>query len=88
LSKGLNAIEPAFLLRYDGLPIEIRKKFKKQISLLKENPEQPSLKIHKLKGSDVLEFYVDDFYRCVFKQEGSIYRLYFVGILKLIDSFK
>jgi mRNA-degrading endonuclease RelE of RelBE toxin-antitoxin system len=88
VSKYLIAIEPEFLPQYDELPGEIKKKFKKQISLLKENPKHPSLKIHKLEGSEFREFYVDDFYRCVFQQEGNIYNLYFVGTHKLIDRFK
>ncbi|MDQ7787110.1 MAG: hypothetical protein RDU01_05840 [Thermodesulfovibrionales bacterium] len=88
MSKYLIAIEPDFLPQYDELAGEIKKKFKKQISLLKENPKHPSLKIHKLEGSEFREFYVDDFYRCIFKQEGNIYKLYFVGTHKLIDRFK
>jgi len=44
LNRYLIAIEPEFLPQYDELPKEIRKKFKKQISLLKENPKHPSLK--------------------------------------------
>ena len=88
MSKYLIAIEPEFLPQYDELPGEIKKKFKKQISLLKENPKHPSLKIHKLEGPEFREFYVDDFYRCVFLQEGNIYKLYFVGTHKLIDRFK
>jgi mRNA-degrading endonuclease RelE of RelBE toxin-antitoxin system len=88
LSKYLIAIEPEFLPQYDELPRDIKKKFKKQISLLKENPKHPSLKIHKLEGSEFWKFYVDDFYRCVFQQEGNIYRLYFVGTHRLIDRFK
>jgi mRNA-degrading endonuclease RelE of RelBE toxin-antitoxin system len=88
LSKYLIAIEPEFLPQYDELPKDIKKKFKKQISLLKENPKHPSLKIHKIEGSEFWEFYVDAFYRCVFQQEGNIYKLYFVGTHKLIDRFK
>jgi mRNA-degrading endonuclease RelE of RelBE toxin-antitoxin system len=88
LSKYLIAIEPEFLPQYDELPKDIKKKFKKQISLLKENPKHPSLKIHKLEGSEFWEFYVDDFYRCVFQREGNIYKLYFVGTHKLIDRFR
>lgn len=88
MSKYLIAIEPEFLAQYDELPKDIKKKFKKQISLLKDNPKHPSLKIHKLEGSEFWEFYVDDFYRCVFQQEGNIYKLYFVGTHKLIDRFK
>jgi mRNA-degrading endonuclease RelE of RelBE toxin-antitoxin system len=88
LSRNLIAIEPGFLPQYDELPKDIRKKFKKQISLLEENPNHPSLKIHRLEGSEFREFYVDDFYRCVFKQEGNIYKLYFIGTHRLIDRFK
>jgi len=88
LSRNLIAIEPGFLPQYDELPKDIRKKFKKQISLLEENPKHPSLKIHRLEGSEFREFYVDDFYRCVFKQEGNIYKLYFIGTHRLIDRFK
>jgi len=88
LSKYLIAIEPEFLPQYDELPKDIKKKFKKQIALLKDNPKHPSLKIHKLEGSEFREFYVDDFYRCVFQQQGNIYKLYFVGTHKLVDRFK
>ena len=88
MSKYLIAIEQEFLAQYDELPKDIKKKFRKQIAHLKENPRHPSLRIHKLEGSDYREFYVDDFYRCVFKQEGNVYRLYFVGTHRLIDRFK
>ena len=88
MSPSLIAIEPEFLPQYDKLPKEIKKKFRKQITLLKENPKHPSLKIHRLQGSDYWEFYVDDLYRCVFKQEGTVYKLYFVGTHKLIDRFR
>jgi mRNA-degrading endonuclease RelE of RelBE toxin-antitoxin system len=88
LSHYLIAIEPGFLPQYDELPKDIKKTFKKQIALLKENPKHPSLKIHRLEGSDYWEFYVDDFYRCVFKHEGVAFKLYFVGTHKLIDRFR
>jgi mRNA-degrading endonuclease RelE of RelBE toxin-antitoxin system len=88
VSKYLIVIESEFLPQYDELPREIKKKFKKQISLLKENPTHPSLKIHRLEGSEFWEFYADDFYRCVFQQEGNIYKLSFIGTHKLIDRFK
>ncbi len=88
MSRYLIAIEPDFLPQYDELPKDIKKKFRKQISLLKENPKHQSLKIHRLEGSQFWEFYVDDFYRCVFKQDKNIYRLYFIGTHRLIDRFK
>jgi mRNA-degrading endonuclease RelE of RelBE toxin-antitoxin system len=88
LSNYLISIDPDFFQQYDELPKDIKKKFKKQISLLRDNPKHPSLKVHKLEGSDFREFYVDDFYRCIFQQEGNIYKLYFVGTHKLIDRFR
>jgi mRNA-degrading endonuclease RelE of RelBE toxin-antitoxin system len=83
----LIAIEPGFFSLYDDLPQKIKKKLRKQLAFLIENPKHPSLKIHQLEGSDFWELYVDRGYRCVFKQEGSIYKLYFVGAHKLIDRF-
>ncbi len=88
MSKIIIDVTPDFFEQYDALPKDIKKKFKKQLAFLKENPRHQSLKIHKLEGSDFWEFYVDDFYRCVFQQEGNVYRLYFVGTHKLIDRFK
>ena len=59
MSKYLIAIEPEFFPQYDELPKEIKKKFKKQLSYLKDNPKHNSLQIHKLEGTDFWEFYVD-----------------------------
>ena len=76
MSGYLIAIEPGFLSQYDDLPKEIKKKFKKQLSYLKENPKHNSLQIHKLEGTDFWEFYVDKGYRCVFKREDNIFKLF------------
>ena len=54
---------------------------------LKENPKHRSLQIHKLQGTDFWEFYVDKGYRCVFKTEGNIFRLFYIGTHGLIDRF-
>lgn len=75
----------SLLCDYDKLPKDIKKKFKKQISFLKENPKHKSLQIHQIEGSTYWEFYVDIGYRCIFEKEGNIYRLLFVGTHKLID---
>ena len=80
-------IQDTFLSCYDDLPKDIKKKFRKQLSFLRENPQHPSLQIHKLEGTDFWEFYVDKGYRCVFKIEGNIYRLYYTGTHDLIDKF-
>ena len=87
MSSYLIAIEPGFLSQYDDLPKEIKKKFKKQLSYLKENPKHNSLQIHKLEGTDFWEFYVDKGYRCVFKREDNIFKLFFIGTHGLIDKF-
>ena len=87
MSEYLVAIEPKFLQEYDKLPKEIKKKVQKQITHLKDNPKHRSLQIHKLEGTDFWEFYVDKGYRCIFKIEGNVYRLYYIGTHKLIDRF-
>ena len=46
--KYLVAIEPEFFPQYNSLPKEIKKKFKKQLTYLKDNPKHNSLQIHKL----------------------------------------
>jgi len=87
VSGYLIAVEPEFFPQYDSLPKEIKKKFKKQLTCLKGNPKHNSLQMHKLEGTDFWEFYVDKGYRCVFKQEGNVFKLYFIGTHKLIDNF-
>lgn len=87
MSEYLIAIESEFFPQYDSLPNDIKKKFKKQLSYLGENPKHNSLQIHRLEGTDFWEFYVDKGYRCVFKREGNIYKLYYIGTHKLIDRF-
>ncbi len=87
MSRHLIAIEPEFFPQYDSLPKEIKKKFKKQLTYLKDNPKHNSLQTHKLEGTDFWEFSVDKGYRCVFKQEGNVFKLYFIGTDKRIDNF-
>lgn len=87
MSEYLIAVEPEFFPQYDSLPKEIKKNFKKQLTCLKGNPKHNSLQMHKLEGTDFWEFYVDKGYRCVFKQEGHVFKLYFIGTHKLIDNF-
>jgi len=79
------SVEPGFFSQYDELPKDIKKKFSKQISFLKSNPMHKSLQVHRIENTDYWEFYVDKGYRCLFKKEGNIYKLYYVGTHKLID---
>lgn len=88
MTEILTAFEVTLLETYDELPKDIKKKFKKQLKLLQANPKHPSLKIHKIQGTaEFWEFYIDDFYRCVFTKTENIYRLRCVGPHKLIDMF-
>lgn len=89
MDKIIVDIDPAFLISYDKLPKEIKKKFYKQLHFLKDNPKHPSLQIHKMQGTDGFwEFYIDDFYRCVFTKTDNIYRLRYVGPHDIIDKIK
>jgi len=78
-------VEPDFFFHYDALPKDIRKKFRKQLAFLIENPKHKSLQIHQIEGTDFWEFYVDRGYRCLFKMDGNIFILFKVGTHKLID---
>jgi len=72
---------------YQDLPPETQKKFKKQLRFLAENPRHPSLQVHRIRGTEYWEFYIDRAYRCVFRQEGNIYYLLAAGPHKIIDEF-
>ena len=87
MSESIIQVTAPFFSYYDELPKEIKKKFKKQLAFLINNPKHKSLQIHQLEGSDFWEFYVDRGYRCVFKREGNRYELHYVGTHKLIDNF-
>jgi hypothetical protein len=85
MKEVIISVESGFFPQYDALPKDIKKKFAKQITFLKANPLHNSLQIHQIEGTEFLEFYVDKGYRCIFKREGNIYKLYYVGTHKLID---
>ena len=71
---------------YKKLPKDIKKKVKKQLHYLQNNPEHPSLQIHKL--NDEWEFYIDIFYRCFFLRQANTFTLLTVGTHKLVDRYK
>jgi mRNA-degrading endonuclease RelE of RelBE toxin-antitoxin system len=87
VTRVVIAIDPEFLSQYETLPKPIRKKFKKQLAFLRDNLKPRSLQIHRMQGTDYWEFYVDKGYRCMFKREGNMIRLLFVGRHELIDRF-
>ena len=73
---------PEFVRRYQNLPESVRNKAKKQETIFRENPFDPRLKTHKLKGrlSEFWAFSVDFNYRVIFKFEGKdVIRFYTIG---------
>lgn len=65
---------------YETLPGHIKRKFEKQVRFLLNDPKHPSLKIHRFESIKGLwEFYVDDYYRCLFSIESNTYILKWVG---------
>ena len=56
---------------YKKLSPSVQKKFKKQVRFLVNNPRHPSLQIHRIRGANYWEFYVDKAHRCIFRQDGS-----------------
>jgi len=72
---------------YQSLPSAVQRKLKKQIRFLAENPKHPSLHIHRIQGTAYWEFYVDRSYRCIFRQEGTVYYLLAAGPHKVVDEF-
>ena len=79
-------LSPSFKRDYQSLPQEIQKKADKQIRFLFENPNHPSLKMHRL-DDYYWEFYVDRFYRGVCTRKEGVLELLFVGTHKLIDRW-
>jgi len=72
---------------FKALPGAVQKKFKKQIRFLAENPKHPSLQIHRIQGTAYWEFYIDRSYRCIIRQEGTVFYLLAAGPHKVVDEF-
>ena len=62
-------LSPRFKRAYKGLPSGIKNDFDKKIAFFIDNPKNPSLKTHKLKGKlqTCLSFYLRDGYRVLFE---------------------
>jgi mRNA-degrading endonuclease RelE of RelBE toxin-antitoxin system len=72
---------------YKALPESVQKKLKKQIRFLAENPKHQSLQVHRIQGTSYWEFYIDKSYRCIFRQDGSVFYLLAAGHHKVVDEF-
>lgn len=64
---------PKFKKQYKKLPLNIQKKFTKQLKLLEENHRHPSLQTKKMGDADYFEARIDLHYRFRFEvTEGSL----------------
>jgi len=66
-------LSPRFKRAYKKLPGNVKDDFDLKISLFMENPNNPSLKTHKLKGKiqGCLSFYLINGYRVLFETISS-----------------
>ena len=69
----------SFLKDYRRLPAEVKSRVEKQLSYLIENPQHPSLKVKKLKGTDKYEIRVSRGYRLTFRYIDQVLELRRVG---------
>lgn len=78
-----------FVENFDELPKKIKDKTVKQLNMLFHNSEYPSLKIHKIKGTDnIWELRVDLRYRITFEKLSNGYLLRVIGKHDIIDKEK
>jgi len=72
---------------YRKLPLDIREKTDKQLTLLLNNPGHPSLNLQLIRGTKgIWEGYVDYHYRFTFEIEGEYYILRKVGPHNMIRN--
>ncbi len=62
------------------LPTVIKKKLRKQLTLLKEDPQYPSLQIKKMANQDCYEGRIDTKYRFRFDWKGDAIEILSVGM--------
>ena len=61
----------SFLKDYRSLPPDIQARVDKQLTLLLDNPKHPSLRMKKLKGTDIFEIRVSKGYRLTLSSMGE-----------------
>ena len=73
-------LSPRFQRSYKKLPSHLKTDFKEKIALFIENPYDPSLRTHKLKGrlQESLAFRLSDGYRVLFEFSSP-------GVIDLLD---
>ena len=74
----------SFLKDYRKLPVEIRARVDKQLTLLLENPRHPSLRLKKLKGAEIFEIRISEGYRLTIRYAEQVLELRRVGTHDLL----
>jgi mRNA interferase RelE/StbE len=74
----------SFLKDYRALPDEIQKRVDKQLALLLENPAHPSLRLKKLRGTQIFEIKITKGYRLTLSYGEEILELRRVGTHDLL----
>jgi len=69
----------SFLKDYQGLPAEMQTRVDKQLARLLENPRHPSLRLKKLKGTQIFEVRITGGYRLTLSFEEDVLVLRRVG---------
>jgi mRNA interferase RelE/StbE len=69
----------SFLKDYQGLPAEMQTRVDKQLARLLENPRHPSLRLKKLKGTQIFEVRITRGYRLTLSFEEDVLVLRRVG---------
>jgi len=72
---------------YDGLPEPIKDRIDKQLTLLLENPNHPSLMLKKIKGHpNIWEGRITKSYRFTFQISGEMYILRRIGTHDILKT--
>lgn len=74
----------SFLKDYRTLPGEIQSRVDKQLALLLENPGHPSLRLKKLKGTEIFEVRITKGYRLTLSYRENVLELRRVGTHNLL----
>ncbi|MBW1720302.1 MAG: DNA helicase [Deltaproteobacteria bacterium] len=76
----------SFSKDYKNLPVQIQTRADKQLLRLVENPKHPSLRIKKLRGTEIFEIRVTRGYRLTFKIEKEFLILRRIGTHDLLKQ--
>ena len=70
-----------FEKQYERLPQKTQDKFDRQFDLFKKDPRNPSLRIHKLKGTykSLISMHITGDCRALFLKKGDIVTFYAIG---------